>query len=119
MSRPIHFEIAAEDLDKLSAFYSDVFGWQFSKWDGPMEYRLITTGPDGQPGINGGLMKKEHLTGTVNTIGVESIDAALEKVKAAGGDVLTPKMDIPNIGAFAYCADPEGNPFGIIQPAAS
>ena len=28
----------------------------FKKWDGPMPYWMITTGPDSEPGINGGLM---------------------------------------------------------------
>ena len=45
MPRPIHFEIPADQPERASAFYRDVFGWQFRKWDGPMPYWLITTGP--------------------------------------------------------------------------
>src|SRR5439155_19682712 len=56
MPRPAHFEIPAENPERAIAFYKDVFGWTFQKWDGPMPYWMITTGPDTEPGINGGLL---------------------------------------------------------------
>ena len=46
MSRVIHFEIHADNPERAIAFYSGLFGWQFKKWEGPMLYWLITTGPD-------------------------------------------------------------------------
>jgi len=49
------------------------FGWKIEKWPGPMEYWMVTTGPDGTPGINGGLMKKGDVSTTTNTIDVESV----------------------------------------------
>jgi hypothetical protein len=58
MPRPIHFEIPAEEPHRAIRFYEIVFGWKFDKWEGPMPYWLITTGPEGQPGINGGLMPR-------------------------------------------------------------
>src|SRR5882762_7349395 len=57
MSRVIHFEIPASDPERASAFYKKVFGWKIEKWPGPMEYWMVTTGAEGAPGINGGLMK--------------------------------------------------------------
>src|SRR5438128_828489 len=56
--RVSHFEIHADDPERAIKFYSDLFGWQFKKRDGPMPYWLVTTGPDSEPGINGGLMKR-------------------------------------------------------------
>ena len=44
MPRVVHFEITAEDPDRAAGFYSQVFGWELTKWEGPMEYWLITTG---------------------------------------------------------------------------
>ncbi len=117
MSRVIHFEIPANDPDKLSDFYKKVFGWKFEKWGGPMEYWMVTTGAEGQPGINGGFMRKQGpVTGTTNTIGVASVDESVKSVKNAGGKVAMEKTPIPTIGYFAYLQDPEGNVFGVMQP---
>ena len=44
MPRPVHFEIPAENPERAMQFYSTVFGWKFSKWEGPMDYWMITTG---------------------------------------------------------------------------
>jgi predicted enzyme related to lactoylglutathione lyase len=114
MSRVIHFELGADDPEKLSRFYEEVFGWQVRRWDGPQAYWLITTGEKGKEGINGGIMRhNDCLPRTVNTIDVESVEEFCEKVKAAGGEVVVPKMAIPGVGYQAYCKDPEGILFGI------
>ena len=56
MPRPVHFEIAVENMERAKTFYSTVFGWSFQQYgDDSMPYCLATTGPDGEPGINGGL----------------------------------------------------------------
>jgi predicted enzyme related to lactoylglutathione lyase len=115
MPRPIHFEVPADRPERAIAFYEQVFGWQFHKWDGPMPYWLVKTGSDG-PGIDGGLHPRAHPgQGTVNTIDVASCDEYARKVESAGGKVAVPKMAIPRIGWLAYCTDPEGNMFGIMQ----
>jgi len=116
MSRVIHFEIPAADPEKLSAFYQKVFGWKFEKWPGPMEYWMVVTGKDGEPGINGGMMKKPGgIASTTNTIGVDSVDNAVAAVLKAGGKNIMPKTPIPTVGYFAYCEDTEGNMFGVMQ----
>jgi catechol 2,3-dioxygenase-like lactoylglutathione lyase family enzyme len=56
MPRVVHFEIYADDPEAVCPFYEDVFGWQIKKWNGPQEYWLVTTGGEGEPGINGGMM---------------------------------------------------------------
>src|SRR5260370_15031872 len=115
MSRVIHFEIPASDPERASAFYKKVFGWKVEKWPGPMEYWMVTTGAEGAPGINGGLMKNTDVKTTTNTIGVDSVDAAVETVKKAGGKLVMPKTAIPTVGYFAYLTDTEGNLFGVMQ----
>ena len=116
MPRPIHFEIPADNPERASAFYRDVFGWQFQKWDGPMPYWLIVTGKDGERGIDGGMMPRQAPdTSTVNTIGVASLDASLETIEAKGGKTVVPKMPVPGVGWLAYCVDTEGNTFGVMQ----
>jgi uncharacterized protein len=115
MPRPIHFELPADNPDRAVKFYNHIFGWQFTKWEGPVDYWLIKTG-DG-PGIDGGLQRRMHPgASTVNTIGVESLDDTVAKVVASGGQIALPRMAIPGIGYLAYCQDTEGNTFGLMQP---
>lgn len=124
MPRVIHFEISADDPERAVKFYDEVFGWKTQKWDGPQSYWLLTTGEDGQPGINGGLMRRSDNplppTSAVNTIDVPSVDDYCRSVWEHGGKVVIPKGAVPGIGYIAYCEDTEGNVFGIMQfdPAA-
>jgi len=114
MPRVIHFEISADDPERAVNFYREVFGWEIQKWDGPVDYWLITTGPDDQPGINGAMMKRPDPTAsTWNTIEVPSVDEFTSRVVGAGGRMSMPKTPIPGVGYQAYCQDTEGNIFGV------
>jgi hypothetical protein len=116
MPRVIHFEISADNPERAVKFFQDVFGWQIMKWNGPMDYWMITTGPDDKPGINGAIMPKMGPAGgTVNTVDVPDVEAYMAKVERAGGKVIMPKTAVPGVGWFSYCADTEGNVFGIMQ----
>jgi predicted enzyme related to lactoylglutathione lyase len=115
MSRVIHFEIPAGNPERAVAFYTKAFGWKIEKWPGPMEYWMVNTGAEGTPGINGGLMRNDNVKTTTNTIGVESVDKAIETVTKAGGKLVMPKTPIPTVGYFAYLEDTEGNIFGVMQ----
>ena len=121
MSRVIHFEIPSDDPARTQSFYRKAFGWTFTKWEGPMDYWLVTTGNGGEPGIDGGLAaRRDPSQGVANTIGVESVDEAIQRVEANGGTVIAPKAAIPGVGWLAYFQDPDGNAFGLMQadPAA-
>jgi len=120
MPRPVHFEIHAEQPTRAIAFYEALFGWTFTSWGGGgMQYWLVTTGPDGEPGINGGLIQRQGtVDGTaviayVCTIGVTNVDDTLARGLKLGGTVALPKMPIPGVGWLAYLKDTEGNIFGI------
>ena len=116
MPRVTHFEIYVDDPERSTKFYSDVFGWKIEKWEGPFDYWLITTGPKDQPGINGGIAKRDKPEqSTINTIDVPSVDDYIAKITKAGGKVIMPKMAIPGVGYMAHCADTEGNTIGIMQ----
>jgi len=120
MNRVTHFEIYTDDLEAVQPFYRDVFGWKFQKFEGgPMEYWLVTTGDDKEPGINGGLTRPREgqSPGTLNTVAVASLDQTIRKIEQRGGKICVPKMAIPKVGWLAYAADPAGNVFGIIEPA--
>jgi uncharacterized protein len=124
MSKVVHCEIPADDLDRAKSFYGTVFGWELQT--APMnggEYTSVrTTDVDEQtqlptePGaINGGMFVRDESTVTtpVITIDVDGIDDALKQIEAEGGSTVTPRTAIPGMGAFAYFKDPEGNVLGL------
>ena len=119
----MHFEIPANNVEKLKRFYEEVFGWKITQSSGPIEYWTIQTvpaDPDGnliRPGVNGGMYKKEVPESIpVNYFAVESISDFLEKIEKLGGKVTQPKQEVPEIGWIAAAEDPEGNLFALIQP---
>lgn len=118
MPRPIHFELLADNPERISQFYKNVFGWKIEKWDGPQEYWLCQTGEKDQPGIDGGIMRRPEggqVSPTTNTLDVPNIDEYIDKIKKHGGSIVAPKMAVPGVGWMAYCKDTEGNIFGIMQ----
>jgi predicted enzyme related to lactoylglutathione lyase len=116
MNRFVHFELATDDLEKTAAFYREVFGWQIQKWEGPVDYWLVTTGDASTAGINGGLMPAGGgFRGTINTIEVDDIDAYIAKVLANGGEIVLEKHTIPGVGHQAYFKDNAGIVVGLHQ----
>src|SRR5262245_3265291 len=103
MTRVVHFEIHAEQPERAVKFYTTIFGWEISKWDGPMEYWLIKTGPDGQRGIDGGLVRRQRtidgqaVIAYVCTIDVPSVVDYLKEITAHGGSIALPMMPIPGV----------------------
>ena len=115
MPKVVHFDIDAEDVDRAKKFYEKVFNWKFTFWKGATEYWLIEAGGKKEPGINGGLSKREGKNPkVVLTIGVPSRDEFAKKIEENGGKILD-KMAITGVGWFALCNDTEGNTFGIME----
>jgi uncharacterized protein len=127
MGKVVHFEIPADDVARAKDFYGSVFDWQLDTMQmGEGEYTIAMTTPiDSQtqrptePGaINGGMMERSSDTPSpVITIEVEGIDDSLKKIEAGGGSTVTPRTEIPGMGAFAYFTDSEGNVMGLWETA--
>lgn len=117
MNRVTHFEIASGNPDKTAAFYREVFDWNIAKWPGADKYWTISTGPDAEEGIDGGIYRKRaELDQPVSvSILVDSIDQCIERVRAQGGTVLVPKRAIEGVGWLAYCRDCDGTLFCLHQ----
>src|SRR5207253_9970575 len=118
MNRVTHFEIYTDDPEAVQPFYRDVFGWKFQKFeDGPMEYWLVTTGEDKEPGINGGMTRPREgqNPGTVNTVAVKPLDQSMRKSQQGDGTIRVRKMAMPKGGRLAAAADPAGTIAGIIE----
>src|SRR3546814_6711168 len=50
-------------------------------------------------------------------IGVDDVDATVEKVTAEGGGVIMPPWTIEGVGRMALVRDPQGNPFYVMRGA--
>ena len=90
----IHFEIPANNVEKIKTFYEQIFGWEIIQASGPIEYWLIQTvpvDPNGmllRPGVNGGLYKRQvPESKPINYFAVESITNFLDKIVKLGGKV--------------------------------
>jgi uncharacterized protein len=126
MSRVTHFEIQADDVDRAKAFYEEALGWTFEDWSGATGavYWGILTGPEDEPGINGGLQQRpvaapalrQGTNAYVCTVVVGDYDATESRIIAAGGQVAMPKMALVGMAWQGYYIDTEGNTFGIHQP---
>jgi predicted enzyme related to lactoylglutathione lyase len=127
MPRVIHFEIYAKDVSRAKKFYEDVFGWKIERRESAMEYWNIITGKLDEPGIDGGLMKRQGgepgadtpISTYICTIDVPDIDEYLSTIPKHGGKVTMEKRPIRGVGWYAYCLDTEKNIFGILQPDTS
>jgi hypothetical protein len=109
-----HFEIFAEEPEKLAKFYRTLLGWQIEKALG-VEYWRIQTAPANGKGINGGLTFRP-IPGPrswVHYIHVQSLAQTVEEVLKLGGEVLRAKTAVPKTAWYAVVADPEGNIFAI------
>ncbi len=122
MDSVVHFEVPADDLARAKKFYTESFGWELQ--DMPeMSYVMATTFKKGQPvsdmpAINGGMPKRGVLTAPSFSINVANIDAAMEKVKAAGGVIVPGKTAVGKMWFMEYCKDSEGNVLSLWQNAA-
>jgi predicted enzyme related to lactoylglutathione lyase len=122
MGRVVHFEIHAGDPARAQDFYAKLFGWAFTRF-GDMDYWVIRTGSEGQPGIDGGLVPRrgsapadgQAVNAYVCTVDVDALDQTLERALSLGGTLALAKMPIPGVGWLAYAKDPEGNIFGMMQ----
>ena len=122
----VHFEIPADDPEKLADFYARLFGWKIEKYPGEMEYWAIYTVPvddkgmPAEPGVNGGMMRRQvPQQMPLNYISVESVDDFVAQARALGATVVVDKMEVGGMGWFAQLIDPQGNPFAIWQDGTS
>lgn len=107
----VHWEIAVKNTAKAREFYSKLFDWKIGE-AGPMNYHEVDTGGEG---INGGIFKPEGDVPNYVTIyvRVDNLQACVDKAQSLGGNTIVPPTPIPEIGAFAMFADPEGNVIGL------
>ncbi len=116
----IWYELMTTDPDAVTPFYAAVTGWQISapdahRTDGK-DYRMIGRA-DGKHA--GGVLKITPEMGAMPSVWLAylsavDVDATTAAIKADGGVVHLPPMDIPPVGRISMVADPQGIPFYVM-----
>ena len=113
-------ELYAADGEKSAIdFYGGQFGWTTaSEMDmGEMgTYRIFATG--GEDGVGGMMDKPAQMPAGAwqYYFNVDAIDAAAERVKAGGGQVIMGPMEVPNGMWVLQGLDPQGAHFALVAP---
>ncbi len=127
MNPVVHFEMPAEDRQRMADFYSKVFGWQTQLLGAEMgDYVLAATTETDQNGmvktpgtINGGFYPKTAGMPAQYpsiVIAVDDIQTAMKEITDAGGKVIGDPMEIQGIGLYVSFLDTEGNRVSVLQP---
>ncbi len=103
-------EALTTDVNATCTFYKALFGWTLKPVDmGGMTYTLIHLGENQIGGIMG---QPPGMKGApsfwMSYCSVEDVDAAAVRCTEAGGKVMMPPHDIPDVGRFAALQDPTG-----------
>lgn len=115
MGSPIvYFEIGCKNMPALSAFYSQLFGWEINQ-QGPAG--MIST--NSHAGIQGHINSLGHEPHNYVTVyaEVEDLQATLDRAQTLGGKTLVPPTEVPGSGTFAWLSDPEGTIIGLWKSA--
>jgi predicted enzyme related to lactoylglutathione lyase len=114
MDHPVvYWEIGAKEAKSLQGFYAELFNWKVDTSD--PQYAMVNTGGSG--GINGGIMQlKEGMQPSVTFyVQVDDLQAYLDRAARLGAKTVVPPTPIPDIGAFAMFADPDGHTIGLLK----
>ncbi len=112
VGRIIHIELAAANLEKTAAFYTEAFGWKAEPSPFIGGYLVAETGEG--DGIDGAIMSREYQQQpAIAWLQVDDLEAMLAAVGAAGGTVAGEVQDLPGVGRLAYVRDPEGTLIGL------
>ena len=127
MNPVVHFEMPAENRQRMADFYSKTFGWKTQMLGKDMgNYVIATTtesdekGPKKPGAINGGFFTKtDDMPAQYPSVvvAVDDIKKSMKKVTEAGGKVLGEPMEIPGIGQYVSFFDTEGNRVSMLEPA--
>jgi uncharacterized glyoxalase superfamily protein PhnB len=95
------------DVERAAAFFDDVLGWTYSP-DSDVQSRQVE-GATPRHGLYGGQSQSTLFCCYV----VDDLDAAIERVRAAGGDA--DQADERPYGRVAECTDPDRMRFALLE----
>jgi uncharacterized protein len=109
-------ELSALDTNEAFTFYNKLFGWKSA---GPAPgaaggYREFTAGADPIGGMCDRADNQGHST-WIHYFSVRSMDAAVKRVVAAGGQIIYGPVALQGATRLAQCVDPQGAVFGLMD----
>jgi uncharacterized protein len=115
---PVWFEIPVSDMPRAVRFYETLFQEPLIRENaGPVAMAIFPRRDEG--GTTGCLAQSGFMqpgdAGTVVYLNADPrLDEMLGRVRAAGGEVLVPRTELPDdIGCYAVFRDSEGNRVGL------
>jgi uncharacterized protein len=119
--RFVWYELTTTDMKSAKAFYASVVGWGARGASMPgSAYSLFTIGDSPVTGLMN-MPEEARRTGVTprwtGYVGVDDVDAAVERIKQLGGTVYVPPMDVPNISRFSVVADPQMATLALVKGA--
>jgi len=114
-------ELMTTDPKSAKDFYTKVVGWTTQAWEQDPSYTMWKSGERS----TGGLLAQKVVDGVGPPpqwfcyIGTPDVDTTVKQAIDLGGKVMTPAMDLPNVGRFTFLSDPQGAPFAAFTPAGS
>lgn len=118
MAHPFCFlELNSDDPKKSKEFYKSLFDWTIE--DMPMQdgsnYTLIKTGKEPGGGIFKNPVPDKAPSHWLLYIAAEDVEAATEKAKKYGANIIKEVTEVPTVGKFSIIQDPTGAVFGLWQ----
>lgn len=96
-----YVEFASADIGASTAFFSKAFGWTYNNY-GPTYQELANAG------ISGGIEASDKGDPPLVILRADDLEAALESVTAAGGEITVPIFSFPGGRRFHF-REPGGN----------
>ena len=106
--------ISANDMAASAAFYARVFGWQAQS----LSSELTTVIPTAGPSVTLRSNTPDGFPGVVPFIRVPDVEAALQRVVAAGGSIERSSWSVPAVGTLARFKDASGTVYGLTNAMA-
>ena len=109
--RFVWYELMTTDMKTAKLFYANVVGWGARDASMPaLGYSLFTVADLPVAGLMN-MPEDARRTGApphwIGYVGVDDVDAAVDRIKQLGGAVHVPPTDVPGISRFSIVADPQ------------
>jgi len=117
--RFVWYELMTTDVETAKAFYTNVLGWRTREGSMPgLTYGLFTV----ENAPIAGLMNLPEDAGRkgvpphwLGYVGVDDVDAAVDRIKQRGGAVHIPPTDVANIRRFSVVSDPQTATLALVK----
>ena len=114
-------ELVTTDVDAAKDFYADAVGWQYDAMDmgeGGTYWMVMI---DGKPAAGLMTIPADMPADTPpywrSYLAVDDVDAAVDRARSGGAEILMGPFDIPGVGRIAALRDPQGAGISIMNPA--